>query len=232
MLENSRIRENISLVFLLGMTILFFGALYFLFGREIMFDMILLSVYITSFSLLGVVLIWGIYSNPPAQKLQEEMDELKEAIRTLEQKFFKREISEKSFLKLLNKKHRKLIKIEAKIYKKTSPVKIGGLKASLLKRRERSALKKLLEQKANIMAERKIASCKLYRRQIDNATFHKFVEENDASLVQTDSLIHLLFSRADQDFKSPMRKRVISKIAKKEKIDVERMSRELSDQHK
>lgn len=232
MLEDSRIRENISLVFLLCMTAVFFAALYLVFGREIMFDVLLLTVYLVSFALLGVVLIWGIYSNPPASKLAEEMNVLKQEIQTLESKFLKREISEQNFLKILSKKHHRLIKVEAKIYKKTSPLKLGGIKARFLRRRERSALKRLLEQKAGILAERRIATTKLYRRQIDRNTFHKFIEENDDSLVKTQSLIDILFAKAGSEPARTKKEEIIREIADEKKIDVERMAKELAEQYK
>jgi len=232
MLEDSRIRENISLVFLLCMAAVFFIALYLVFGKEIMFDILLLTVYLVSFALLGVVLIWGIYSNPPASKLAEEMKVLKQDIQTLEAKFLKREISEQNFLKLLSKKHHRLIKVEAKIYKKTSPLKIGGIKARLLKRRERSALKRLLEQKADILAERRIAATKLYHRQIDRNTFQKFIEENDDNLVKTQSLIDILFARATSETPRAKKEEIIREIVKEKKIDVDRMAKELAEQQK
>ncbi|MFH1234695.1 MAG: hypothetical protein V1493_03720, partial [Candidatus Diapherotrites archaeon] len=148
MLEDSRLRENLSLVFLLFMLVLVFAAIYVLFGKDIMIDIILLTAYFISFSVLGIVIIYGIWSNPPAKKLQEEMQILKSDIRAVEQKFLKREINEEVFLKLLSEKHHRLIKIEAKVYRKTSPLQLAGIRASLLKRRERSALKRLMDEKA------------------------------------------------------------------------------------
>jgi len=232
MLKESRIRENLSLVFLLCMAVVFFSAIYAVFGRDIMIDLLLLVVYVVSFSLLGVVLIYGIYTNPPASQLMEEMELLKTDIKTLEQKFLKREITEQNFLKMLGKKHRRLIKVEAKVYKKTSPLKLSGLKAGILKRRDRSALKRLLAQKAEILAERRIAACKLYRRRIDRGTFQKFIEENDASLVQTESLIKILFTRIAKPKGESKRERIIREIVKEEKVDADRMAKELAEQEK
>jgi len=230
MLEDSRIRENLSLVFVFAMLVVFFAAIYFLFGKEITLDLFLLTIYIGSFSLLGIVVIYGIYSNPSATKLKEEMDELKQDIKGLENKFFKREITEQSFLKLLGQKHQRLIKVEAKIYKKTSPLKLSGLKAGLMKRRDRAALKRLMAKKSEILSERRLALCKLYRRQIDRNTFTKFIEENDDALVKTESLIKILFAKATEPSKEEKRDRIIEEIVKEDKTDFGRMSRELTEQ--
>jgi len=230
MLKDSRIRENLSLVFVLAMLIVFFAAIYFLFGKEITLDLFLLTVYVGSFSLLGIVIIYGIYSNPSAEKLKEEMDELKQDIKGLETKFHKRKITEQSFLKLMSKKHKRLIKVEAKIHKKTSPYKLSGFKAGLLKRRDRAALKRLMSDKSEVLAERRLASQKLYRRQIDRNTFTKFIEENDASLVKTESLIKILFAHASKPSLEEKRNRIIEEIVKEDRTDFDRMSNELAEQ--
>lgn len=233
MLEDSRIKENLSLVFLLCMVIVFFATIYFMFGKAIMFNLLLLSVYIISFSLLGVVIIYSIYTNPPAQKLREEMQLLKKQISELEKKFLKREMPEQEFLKLLSKKHHKLIKIESKVYKKTSPIKLSGLKARLLKRRERAALKRLLEQKEDLLRERRIAASKLYRRQIDRDTFQKFIEENDDQLVKIESLIKILFAKTREAEEKQKRKEIIKQLAKgKPGLNINRMAEELLEQMK
>lgn len=232
MLEDSRIRENLSLVFLLCMATIFFIALYLLFGREIMFDVLLLAVYIASFSLLGTVLIYAIYANPPASKLLNEKKQLKEELSNLEQKFLKRQISEENFIKLLSKKQRRLIKVEAKIHMKTSPRKLSGIKARLLKRRERSALKRLMQEKYHLLTERRIAATKLYKRQITREDFQKFIEENDNDLVKIESLMNILFARILEPREEEKRKRIIREIVEEEKIDTDRMAKELAEQQK
>jgi len=232
MLKDPRTKENLSLVFVFAMLVVFFVAIYFLLGKEIMLDMFLLTIYAGSFSLLGIVIIYGIYSNPSTPELKEEMSKLKQDIKGLEIKFLKRNITEQSFIKLLSKKHQRLIKVEAKIYRRTSPLKLTGLKAGLMKRRDRAALKRLMEEKGEILEERRLASCKLYRRQIDRNTFTKFIEENDDALVKTESLIKILFARAIIPSQEKKRDKIIREIVKEDKIDFNRMSKELAEQSK
>ncbi|MEM0360754.1 MAG: hypothetical protein QXK06_05475 [Candidatus Diapherotrites archaeon] len=238
MLEDSRLRENLSLVFLFVMIVIAFAAVYFLFGKEIMIDILLLTVYFVSFSLLGIVVIYGIWSNPPAKKLQEEMQSLKTEIRAIEERFLKREITEAVFLKLLSEKHQRLIKIEAKIYRKTSPLHLDGLRARLLKRRERAALKRLMDEKAELLSQRRIAACKMYRRELDSESFQEFIKENDANLVKVESLIKILFAKTlapAETIEKQKREKVIIEIVKDKQIDssdIDRMARELSEQQK
>jgi hypothetical protein len=235
MLEDSRLRENLSLVFLFFMLVLVFAAIYFLFGSTIVIDIILLTLYFICFSVLGIVIIYGIWSNPPAKKLQEEMQILKSDIRIVEQKFLKREINEEIFLKLLSEKHHRLIKIEAKIYRKTSPFHLAGIRASLLKRRERSALKRLMDEKSELLGQRRIAACKMYRREFDRDGFQKFIEENDGNLVKVESLINILFAKATMPEQKEQRQKVIVEIVKDKNIDasdIDRMAREIREQHR
>jgi len=186
--ESAMLSSGIILVVLASASILFF------FWKWALILVLQLVVLVGS-----LILIARFFSGRDTIKsLYRQKRSIEEELKLAEKQYLKREISEKDFRGINEKKQIQLVKISAKIRrmqaKEVAKELSSGESFEEFAPKKKHLLKKMAEEKKDLMRERKLIETKYQKRLISSESFLELLRQNKSQEIEVDAGIQEIYS--------------------------------------
>ncbi len=168
----------------------------------ILWKAILIFVLAVIVFVLALILLLAIiklkYGSPTLRQLIKKKKILIEEINIAEKKFLKRKIRQETFTQIMEKNHRKMIKLEADIdrlyHRELGENEQERSELERVTARKRHVLKELLERKEKIVKQMSLAKSKYLKRKISKSVYSGLINSLQRDAIEVEAAIQEIHS--------------------------------------